>query len=51
MRDSGIKFVFVQSSGFTDNFWAGAIKAEGVAIDREPISFDRWAQQNAAAFR
>lgn len=32
IRDSGIGFVFVQPSGFMDNFrnWAGAIKAGGV---------------------
>jgi (4-alkanoyl-5-oxo-2,5-dihydrofuran-3-yl)methyl phosphate reductase len=32
IRDSGIGFVFVQPSGFMDNFrnWAGTIKADGV---------------------
>jgi (4-alkanoyl-5-oxo-2,5-dihydrofuran-3-yl)methyl phosphate reductase len=32
IRDSGIRFVFVQPSGFMDNFlkWAGSIKADGV---------------------
>lgn len=32
IRDSGIDFVFVQPSGFMDNFrnWAGTIKANGV---------------------
>jgi (4-alkanoyl-5-oxo-2,5-dihydrofuran-3-yl)methyl phosphate reductase len=31
IRDSGIGFVFVQPSGFMDNFlnWAGAIRADG----------------------